>query len=51
MQVFLQEDDQSPEHRLRFRKEWSGPIVDRIMEMLKKVRAAVTNMVRWFTGP
>ena len=38
--VFLQEDDQSPEHRLKFRKEWSEPIVDRIMEMLKKMRAA-----------
>lgn len=38
--VFLQEDDQSPEHRLEFRKEWSEPIVDRIMEMLKKMRAA-----------
>ncbi len=38
--VFLQEDDQSPEHRLEFRKEWSEPIVDRIMETLKKMRAA-----------
>lgn len=38
--VFLQENDQSPEHRLEFRKEWSEPIVDRIMEMLKKMRAA-----------
>ena len=38
--VFLQEDDQSPEHRLEFRKEWSKDIVDRIMEMLKKMRAA-----------
>ena len=38
--VFLQEDDQSPEHRLEFRQEWSEPIVDRIMEMLKKMRAA-----------
>lgn len=38
--VFLQEDDQSPEHRLEFRKEWSEPIVDRIMEMLKKMRVA-----------
>ena len=38
--VFLQEDDQSPEHRLEFRKEWSEDIVDRIMEMLKKMRAA-----------
>ena len=38
--VFLQEDDQSSEHRLKFRKEWSEPIVDRIMEMLKKMRAA-----------
>ena len=38
--VFLQEDDQSPEHRLEFRKEWSEPIVDRIMEMLKKMRDA-----------
>lgn len=37
--VFLQEDDQSPEHRLEFRKEWSELIVDRIMEMLKKMRA------------
>ena len=50
--VFLQEDDQSPEHRLEFRKEWSEPIVDRIIEMLKKMRAAqVTNLVRWFTEP
>ena len=38
--VFLQENDQSPEHRLEFRKEWSEPIVDRIMAMLKKMRAA-----------
>ena len=38
--VFLQEDDQSPEHRLEFRKKWSKPIVDRIMEILKKMRAA-----------
>lgn len=38
--VFLQEDDQSPEHRLEFRQEWSEPIVDRIMEMRKKMRAA-----------
>ncbi len=38
--VFLQEEDQSPEHRLEFRKEWSEPIVDRIMETLKKMRAA-----------
>ena len=38
--VFLQEDDQSPEHRQDFRKEWSEPIVDRIMEKLKKMRAA-----------
>ena len=38
--VFLQEDDQSPEHRLEFRKEWSEPIVDCIMEILKKMRAA-----------
>ena len=28
------------EHRLEFRQEWSEPIVDRIMEMLKKMRAA-----------
>ena len=40
--IFLDayEDGQSPEHRLEFRKEWSEPIVDRIMEMLKKMRAA-----------
>ncbi len=38
--VFLQEDDQSPEHRLEFRNKWSKPIVDRIMETLKKMRAA-----------
>ena len=31
---------QSTEQRLEFRKEWSEPIVDRIMEMLKKMRAA-----------
>lgn len=49
--VFLQEDDQSPEHRLEFRKEWSEPIVDRIMEMLKRCVLQVTNMVRWFTEP
>ena len=49
--VFLQEDDQSPEHRLGFRKEWSEPIVDRIMEMLKRCVLQVTNMVRWFTEP
>lgn len=28
------------ENRLEFRKEWSEPIVDCIMEMLKKMRAA-----------
>ena len=28
------------ENHLEFRKEWSEPIVDRIMEMLKKMRAA-----------
>lgn len=38
--VFLQEEDQSPEHRLEFRKRWSKDIVDRIMDMLKKMRAA-----------
>ena len=49
--VFLQEDDQSPEHRLEFRKEWSEPIVDRIMEMLKKCVLRVANMGRWFIEP
>ena len=49
--VFLQEDDQSPEHRLEFRKEWSEPIVDRIMEMLKKCVRRVANMGRWFIEP
>lgn len=31
--MFLSEDDQSSEARLAFRKEWSVPIVNRIMEM------------------
>lgn len=28
------------ENRLEFCKEWSEPMVDRIMDMLKKMRAA-----------
>ena len=31
------------ENRLEFCKEWSEPIVDCIMEMLKKMRAAGDN--------
>lgn len=38
--MFLREDDQSPEARLRFRKKWSAPIVDRLTDMLRKFRAA-----------
>lgn len=38
--AFLSEEDQSPEARLAFRKEWSVPIVNRIMEMLRTMRAA-----------
>ena len=49
--VFLQENDQSLEQRLMFRKGWSEPMVDRIMEMLKKCVQQVTNRFRWFTEP
>ena len=38
--MFLLEDDQSPEVRLEFRKKWSEQIVDRLMDMLRKFRAA-----------
>lgn len=38
--MFLLEDDQSPEARLEFRKKWSEQIVDRLMDMLRKFRAA-----------
>lgn len=38
--IFLPEEDQSPEARLAFRKVWSVPIVNRIMEMLRTMRAA-----------
>ena len=38
--MFLLEDDQSPEARLEFRKKWSEHIVDRLMDMLRKFRAA-----------
>ena len=38
--MFLLEDDQSPEARLEFRKKWSEKIVDRLMDMLRKFRAA-----------
>ena len=38
--MFLLEVDQSPEARLEFRKKWSEQIVDRLMDMLRKFRAA-----------
>lgn len=38
--MFLLEDDQSPEARLEFRKKWSEQIVNRLMDMLRKFRAA-----------
>lgn len=38
--MFLLEEDQSPEARLEFRKKWSEQIVDRLMDMFRKFRAA-----------
>lgn len=37
---FGDEEDQSPEARQRYRWKWSKPIVDRIVDKLKKMRAA-----------
>ena len=37
---FGDEEDQSPEARQQFRWKWSKPIVDRIVDKLKKMRAA-----------
>ena len=37
---FGNEEDQSPEARQRYRWKWSKPIVDRLVDKLKKMRAA-----------
>ena len=38
--MFKLEEDQSPEARYRFRMKWSLTIVNKIMKMLKAIRAA-----------
>ena len=40
MLLILLEDDQKPKARLEFRKKWSKQIVDRLMDMLRRFRAA-----------
>lgn len=45
--VFLQEDDQSPEHRLEFRKEWSEPNGSTTEKVFVEILSLEENNIGW----